>query len=161
MPMAREAQPAGYIPTPTLPSTMKPPGAIVPAISMASIERSLPMSTLAIQDNVVWAKHVEDETLRNRILQLRAGERIELLVDGIAGRWEKMKTGRDGKPTTGIKPVGAMAEIWNERFFPRKGDRVPVQEIVTADSYLEGLAAGLSEWDSPQDEQAYRDLQPR
>jgi hypothetical protein len=119
------------------------------------------MSEMRIEDNVVWAKHIEDKTLKHRILQLLAGEEIQLLIDGIAGKWTKMKDGKNGIPTPGIKPIGAMAEIWKTRFKPQKGKRVKIQEIVTAGSYLEGLTATLSEWDSPHDQEAYRDLQPR
>lgn len=119
------------------------------------------MSELVIADDVVWAKHIEDPTLRNRVQHLIAGEQIHLLIDGIVGKWEKMKDGKHGVPTPGIKPVGAMAEIWKSHFRPKKGKRVAICEVTTADSYFEGLTANLAEWDSPQDERAYHDLQPR
>ena len=112
-----------------------------------------------ITDEVVWAKHLE-EPLKSRVLNLRPDARIELAVDGIVGEWRKMKTGRDGRPTQGIRPIGPMAEIWKQKFRPRKGEWVTIREVRTADRYLEGLAANLGEWDSAEDEDAYRDLQP-
>jgi hypothetical protein len=35
---------------------------------------------------------------------------------------------------------------------------VPVREVVAADSYLASLAPTLSEWDTAEDDEAYRDL---
>ena len=73
-----------------------------------------------------------------------------------ATHW-KAKTGKDGRPTTAVKPVGPMREIW-KRFQARRGEVVAIREARTADSYLKALSGTLSEWDSPEDNEAFRDL---
>ena len=116
------------------------------------------MGRLKIRDDVIWISHIEgDEGLRRRVQSLGGGALIELEVGGIVGQWQKMKTGRDGRPTTAIKPVGAMREVWKQ-FQVRRGEIIPIRETQTADGYLASLRATLSEWDSPEDDEAFRDL---
>jgi hypothetical protein len=116
------------------------------------------MAHVEIRDDAVWAKQIEGgRALKDRILTLAPGEVIELEVDGIVGRWEKMRDGLDGRPTTGIKPIGPMKEIW-KRFQSRRGEIVEMREVKTADAYLAALSNTLSEWNSPEDEEAFRDL---
>jgi hypothetical protein len=40
----------------------------------------------------------------------------------------------------------------------RRGETVEIREVVQADSYLAALRPLLSEWDSAEDNEAYRDL---
>lgn len=116
------------------------------------------MGTLEIQDNSVWVKHIEgDPSLKAHILALQPEETIDLEVDGIVGRWQKMSLGKDGRPTFGIKPIGDMKTVWTN-MLKRKGKRVEVREVVSADTYLASLTSHLSEWDSAQDERAYGGL---
>jgi hypothetical protein len=116
------------------------------------------MGYVKISDDTLWAKQIEgDSALRDRLLALPPGATIELEVDEIVGLWEKMKVGKDGRPTNAVKPVGPMREIWR-RFQARRGEIVPVRETRTADSYLRALSGTLSEWDSPEDREAFRDL---
>ncbi len=116
------------------------------------------MGYVKIADDILWAKQIEgDSDLRDRIVGLPAGATIDLEVDGIVGHWEKAKVGKDGRPTAAIKPVGPMREIW-KRFQARRGEIVRVREMRTADSYLKALGATLSEWNSPEDDEAFRDL---
>lgn len=116
------------------------------------------MGYLKIRDDILWAKQIEgDRDLQERIANLPAGATIDLEVDGIVGHWEKAKDGKDGRPTIALKPVGPMREIW-KRFQARRGDIVQVRETRTADSYLEALTGTLGEWDSPEDNEAFRDL---
>ena len=116
------------------------------------------MGYIKIRDNSLWAKHIEgDDALQARIVALPPGAVIDLEVDGIVGHWQKARTGRDGRPTAAVKPVGPMREIWT-RFQERRGQIVPIRASCTADSYLKALAGTLSEWDSPEDEEAFRDL---
>jgi hypothetical protein len=116
------------------------------------------MAYVEIQDDAVWAKQIEGgRALKDRILSLAPGEVIELEVDGIVGKWERMRHGKDGRPTMGIKPIGPMKQIW-KRFQLRRGAVVQVREVRTADAYLEALSNSLSEWNSPEDEEAFRDL---
>jgi hypothetical protein len=68
-----------------------------------------------------------------------------------------MRDDKDGRPTKGIKPIGPMKEIW-KRLQSRRGELVEVREVRTADTYLSALRGTLSEWNSPEDEEAFRDL---
>ena len=138
--------PTPIVPTPTPPYTpnWQKQGVMMPYVK--------------IRDDSLWASHIEgDNALRERIVRLPAGASIELEVDGIVGQWEKAKIGKDGRPTSAIKPVGPMRDIW-KRFQVRRGEIVAIRETRTADSYLAALRRTLSEWDSPEDNEAYRDL---
>lgn len=116
------------------------------------------MPYVEIRDDAMWAKQIEGgKALKDRISALVPGEIIELEVDGIVGRWEKMREGRDGRPTSGIKPIGPMREIW-KRFQLRRGEIVEIREVRTANAYLDALTNTLTEWNSPEDEEAFRDL---
>lgn len=116
------------------------------------------MGYLKIGDDLLWAKQIEgDNELRNQIVNLPPGATIDLEVDGIVGHWEKAKIGKDGRPTAAIKPIGPMREIW-KRFQARRGEIVKVRETRTADSYLKAISETLTEWNSPADEEAFRDL---
>lgn len=116
------------------------------------------MGYVKITDNSIWAKQIEGaEALKNRILSLSPGELIELEIKGIVGQWEKMRDGKDGRATKGLKPVGPMKEVW-KRFQAQRGKLVQVREVRTADAYLEALSETLSEWNSPEDQEAFRDL---
>jgi hypothetical protein len=116
------------------------------------------MAYIPITDDAIWAKQVEGgKALKERILSLAPGETIELEVDGIVGRWEKMRNGKDGRSTMGIKPIGPMKDIW-KRFQARRGKIVEVREVRTADAYLAALTDTVDEWNTPEDEEAFRDL---
>ena len=116
------------------------------------------MGYIAIAADAIWAKQIEGgRALKQRILSLAPGDVIELEVDGIVGRWEKMRNGRDGRSTSGIKPIGPMKEVW-KALQSRRGDTVEVREVRTADAYLAALSETLSEWNSPEDEEAFSDL---
>ena len=116
------------------------------------------MPSIRIEDNSVWVKHIEaGPELQERIKAMKPGELLDLEVDGIVGQWERMKDGKDGRPTFGIKPVASMKDVW-ARMLKNKGSVVPIREVQLADSYLSAVQTTLSEWDSPEDARAYRDL---
>jgi hypothetical protein len=116
------------------------------------------MPTLTIRDNAVWIKHIEaDETTINLLSQWPAGSRIHMEVDGVKGEWEKMADGLDGRPTNGIKPVGAMRSHW-QNMQDRRGEIVTFQILERKDTYLPAVQAMLTEWESAEDESAFRDL---
>jgi hypothetical protein len=50
-----------------------------------------------------------------------------------------------------------MKAVW-KRFQSRRGEVVAVREVRTTDAYLAALSDTLSEWNSPEDEEAFRDL---
>ena len=51
-----------------------------------------------------------------------------------------------------------MKGIWNNWFKTRKGDRIYLRVVEPADDYLAAASALFSEWNSPEDEAAFRDL---
>lgn len=116
------------------------------------------VTSIAIEDHTIWFKHIADPKLRARLAALREGETINLEADGVIGVWKRMNPGRDGRPTPGIKPEGPMKEVWNRWFRTRKGEVIEVREAVLADDYLSSGSALFSEWNSPEDEEAFRDL---
>lgn len=116
------------------------------------------MAYVAIRDDTMWAKHIEGgKALKERILSLALGDVIDLEVDGVVGSWEKTRVGKDGRQQQSIKPIGNMKAVW-KRLQSRRGEVVAVREVRTADAYLAALNDTLSEWDSPEDEEAFRDL---
>jgi hypothetical protein len=66
-----------------------------------------------IRDNVLWAKHIHgDNALSDKIVDLKESDTISLEIDGIKGVWVKMKDGKDGRPTPGIKAIGTAKAFW-------------------------------------------------
>jgi hypothetical protein len=116
------------------------------------------MAYLEICDDTIWANHIQGgKQLKDRIVSLAPGDVIELEVDGIVGRWEKTRIGKDGRPQQSIKPIGNMKTVWR-RFQSRRKEVVEIREVRTADAYLAALSDTLTEWNSPEDEEAFRDL---
>ncbi|CAN5460113.1 hypothetical protein BH10PSE4_BH10PSE4_29250 [soil metagenome] len=85
------------------------------------------MARTAVRDVVIWVKHIHGDDVSQRVLGLRGGETLDLLVDGVAGSWRKMDDGRDGRPTTGIRPIGRMQDFWRELYASRRGDVVTLE----------------------------------
>jgi hypothetical protein len=50
-----------------------------------------------------------------------------------------------------------MKTVW-KRFQSRRQQLVEIREVRTADAYLAALSDTLSEWNSSEDEEAFRDL---
>jgi hypothetical protein len=111
-----------------------------------------------ISDVAIWIKHVHHEPLKMRLRELPDNAVITLEVDGVVGNWIRMKTGKDGRPTEAIRPYGPMKQIWSEWYRNRRGRAVPIREIQVADTYLKSVSGQFSEWDSPEDNEAFRDL---
>ncbi len=85
------------------------------------------MAHTAVRDVVIWSKHIHGGDVAATIAGLRGGETIDLVVDGVRGTWRKMSDGCDGRPTSGIRPIGRMQEFWRELYAKRRGDVVPVE----------------------------------
>lgn len=116
------------------------------------------MATTRINDDAIWLKNIEGNPgLQDRIRAMRPGDVLDLEIDGVVGKWERMRDGSDGRPTLGIKPIAEMREVW-ARLRTQRGRIARIREVVTADSYLAGLRPMLGEWDTPEDDEAYRDL---
>ena len=81
-----------------------------------------------IRDYVIWSKHLHgDLNLPARIEALDAGETIRLEIDGVRGDWRKMDDGKDGRPTPGIRPLGATQAFWRDLYKFRRGEVVSVK----------------------------------
>jgi hypothetical protein len=116
------------------------------------------MPTLLNNDDAIWLKHVDAQPDLSALLyQLRAGTRIRLEIDGVAGDWEKMAEGKDKRPTQGLKPVGQTRDFW-KAMRTRRGERMRFRVVDPRDGYVEALQKTLSEWESPADERAFNDL---
>ena len=85
------------------------------------------MARTAVRDVVIWVKHIHGEDVTQRVLGLQGGETLDLVVDGVRGAWRKMDDGRDGRPTTGIRPIGRMQDFWRELYAGRRGDVVTIE----------------------------------
>jgi hypothetical protein len=85
------------------------------------------MARTAVRDVVIWVKHIHGEDVSQRVLGLQGGETVDLVVDGVRGAWRKMDDGRDGRPTTGIRPIGRMQDFWRELYSSRRGDVVTIE----------------------------------
>lgn len=121
-------------------------------------KRASMVPQVKISDIAIWIKHVENPQLRARLKALPDEEFINLETDGIIGRWVRMKTGKDGRPTEGIRPDGNMKKVWNDWYKTRRGELVSIREVQFADDYLVNVSKLFVEWDSPEDEEAFRDL---
>lgn len=113
---------------------------------------------LEISDVVIWFKHLHMPGLVRRLNELQPDEEVSLETDGVVGRWQRMKTGKDGREVFAIRPVGSMKSIWNSWFKTRKGQLIEIREAPVADDYLAAASALFSEWAGPEDEEAFRDL---
>ena len=84
-------------------------------------------ATVEVQDHALWTKHIQgDDTLKATLNGLRGRSQIELEVDGFRGTWQKMDDGKDGRPTTGIKPVGPAQAHWHTLLRDRPGSAVAI-----------------------------------
>jgi hypothetical protein len=91
------------------------------------------MASTTVSDFVIWAKHIHDDPeLVQRVLSMWAGETIHLEVDGVRGVWRKMDDGADGRPTSGIRPVGAAQEVWRYLYRRRRGEVVTILPLETS-----------------------------
>ncbi len=119
------------------------------------------MGYMVIRDNAVWTKHIEgDPELVRRILTLPAGAPITLVIEATPVRFRKMRDGADGRPTHGLRPDESFKAFW-DAMQERRGETVSIglnQEARTIDPYLSSLEPLLSEWNSPEDAEAYDGL---
>jgi hypothetical protein len=119
------------------------------------------MGYMVIRDNAVWAKHIQgDPELVRRILSLPASAPITLVIDETPVRFRKMRDGADGRPTPGLRPDASCKAFW-DAMQERRGETVTIgldRQVRTVDPYLSSLEPLLSEWNSPEDAEAYDGL---
>ena len=96
-------------------------------------------ATVEVRDHALWTKHIRgDDALRDALNTLRGRSQIELDVDGFHGTWQKMDDGKDGRPTTGIKPVGPAQTHWHTLLPDRLGSVVTIARASTAENGVTG-----------------------
>jgi len=119
------------------------------------------MGVMTIRDNALWVKNIEgDPEIVRRILALPQNAAITLLIEEKPVVFRKMRDGTDGRPTNGLRPDPAFKPFW-DNIQSRRGERVSVRlrdSAHAADPYLASISATLSEWDSPEDAEAYDGL---
>lgn len=84
------------------------------------------MAHTTVRDVVIWTKHVHGGDVAQRLSALPGDAEVALIVDGVRGRWCKMRDGKDGRPTAGLRPVGRAQTFWQSLFESRKGDSVSI-----------------------------------
>ena len=63
------------------------------------------MSCVTVRDDAIWARHVEDPEVRDRIQALPQNAPLLLVIEGTPVRFVKMRDGKDGRPTQGLRPA--------------------------------------------------------
>jgi hypothetical protein len=116
------------------------------------------MGTLLNNDDAIWLKTVTaDQATVSYLRELPPGGRIRLAIEGTPGDWEKMADGRDGRPTFGLKPIGRTREYW-KTLRGRRGKLLDFKVLDPRDALISDIETALAEWDSKEDEVAFRDL---
>lgn len=111
-----------------------------------------------VSDIAIWYKHLDSREMVACLEALEPEEEITLSVDGVVGRWRRMRTGRDGRRVNAIRPTGPMKDHWGALFRRRRGAVVTLAVVADGDDFLQSASALFSEWNSPEDEAAFRDL---
>jgi hypothetical protein len=116
------------------------------------------MATVLNNDDAIWLKNVNADANALALLrQVPAGTALKLEIEGVQGDWVRMADGKDGRPTLGLRPVGKTLEFWKS-MKRRRGEYLEFKIIDPRDSYLSDIEKTLSEWDSPEDDEAFNDL---
>ena len=121
------------------------------------------MVDMRISDNVVWAKHLRDDArLFRRVKELEQNAPIILRIDGNLLLFRKMRDGKDGRRTQGLRPDATARDRW-EAMQTRRGEFVKVALVEEGqkapDPYLLAITPFLAEeWLSPEDCAAFDDL---
>ncbi len=118
----------------------------------------MPQCQTTVTDVVLWIKHLDDARMRSDLESLASEQELTLQVDEITGRWCRMKTGSDGRPTLGLRPVGPMRDIWMRWFTEEKGKVVTVRPVNGSDDLTNAATALMVEWSSPEDNRAFAGL---
>ena len=116
------------------------------------------MATFLNNDDNIWIKHVTADSDTIAMLhQIPGGTKLKLEIEGVRGEWVRTKDGKDGRPTFALRPVGKTVDFW-KTMKSRRGEHLEFSIVDPRDSYLQSVAATLSEWNSEEDEKAFNDL---
>ena len=92
------------------------------------------MAQVEMQDDCIWTKLISDKALAKKLDALPDDEIVLLETDGNIHCWAKMKTGKDGRPTPGLRPANDEANAYWQSFDPKgegKGKSFALQLIST------------------------------
>jgi hypothetical protein len=97
-----------------------------------------------VSDYVIWTRHVHgDDGALSRLMALRAGETVDIRIDGLKGTWCKMDDGKDGRSTPGLKPLGKTKVLWSQLYKSRRGEVVTLELAQDKDVYEKQNEEGL------------------
>jgi hypothetical protein len=74
------------------------------------------MASAKITDQCLWLAHIEEGDVKRALQSVHAGSLISMLVDGEPIDFQRMATGKDGRPTNGFNPVGENLSMWRDRY---------------------------------------------
>lgn len=117
-----------------------------------------PTSHISVSDVVLWIKHIDDARLRAVLENLPSEGETTLEVGEVVGRWCRMRTGSDGRPTLGLRPIGPMRDVWMRWYTEEKGKIVSVSPVNVSDDVTSAASALMMEWSSPEDDRAFANL---
>ena len=104
------------------------------------------MATVTVCDVAIWTRHVHgDSALTDTILALEAGQTLRLKIEGVAGAWRRMADGRDGRPTLGLRPLGAARDHWQRLYRERRSDVVEIELDVGSGKAIPILPSPVSD----------------
>ena len=85
---------------------------------------------LEVKDVVIWIKHIHGNAgARDDLMARDAGDLAMISIEGTKCAIEKMADGKDGRPTSGYKPVGKAREFWKDLYENRRGDLVDIEVL--------------------------------
>lgn len=120
------------------------------------------MGSLAIRDHTIWVKHINDAPqIVRKIMSLEQNTPVALIIENKPVLFRKMRNGKDGRPTDGIRPDEDFKQFWKEMYEARRGETVSIElnsDFAPPDSYLKAVSSLLEEWDSVEDNEAFNDL---
>mgnify|MGYP001810467711 CR=1 FL=1 len=117
---------------------------------------------VTVRDNALWLRHIAGAAdLQNRLGQIPVNARIALKIDGQRIVFRRMRDGADGRPTMGLRPDDDYKAVWAELYEHRRGEALPIEEddALAVDPYLAGIEPMLAEWLTPEDAEAFDNLQ--
>jgi predicted nuclease with RNAse H fold len=86
-------------------------------------------SVAEVCDAVLWIKRISgNPALQRELLSMTAGSSVLLRVDGAVGEWVKMRDGKSGASTPGLRPIGQAKDRWRILFDKLRGAKVEIKK---------------------------------
>ena len=85
---------------------------------------------IEVRDVVLWLRHIHGSpALRESLLELGPEEIVHLALNGRKTTWCRMKNGKDGRPTPGLRPCDEPTRaLWNDLYENRRGELVAIEK---------------------------------